>query len=250
MARSYASRQVRWGMVSPSSDNDRIRLEPSWKAQIGDYLHRPEMQALSTFLRERSAAGARIFPPARNIFAAFDATPFDQVKVVILGQDPYHGPGQAHGLCFSVQPDVPVPPSLLNMYKEIERDLGLPRPDHGHLMSWAHQGVLLLNAVLTVEQGKAGSHQGKGWEEFTDHVVEVLDREREGLVFMLWGSYAQKKGRIVDARRHRVLRTTHPSPLSAHRGFLGCGHFSAANEYLKRRGQAPIDWSLPPVRVP
>lgn len=208
------------------------------------------MQALSTFLRERSAAGARIFPPARNIFAAFDATPFDQVKVVILGQDPYHGPGQAHGLCFSVQPDVPVPPSLLNMYKEIERDLGLPRPDHGHLMAWARQGVLLLNAVLTVEQGKAGSHQGKGWEEFTDHVVEVLDREREGLVFMLWGSYAQKKGRIVDARRHRVLRTTHPSPLSAHRGFLGCGHFSAANDYLKRRGQAPIDWSLPSVRVP
>ncbi|MGY0633822.1 uracil-DNA glycosylase [Luteimonas sp. A478] len=233
-------------MVSPSPDSDRIRLEPSWKARIGEYLQRPEMQALSTFLRERSAAGARIFPPARNIFAAFDATPFDRVKVVILGQDPYHGPGQAHGLCFSVQPDVPVPPSLLNMYKEIERDLGIPRPDHGYLMSWAHQGVLLLNAVLTVEQGKAGAHQRRGWEEFTDHVVEVLDRDREGLVFMFWGSYAQKKGRIVDSRRHRVLRTTHPSPLSAHRGFLGCGHFSAANDYLKRRAEVPIDWSLPP----
>ena len=187
-----------------------------------------------------------MYPPGPRIFAAFDATPFDRVKVVVLGQDPYHGPGQAHGLCFSVQPDVPVPPSLLNMYKEIERDLGLPRPDHGYLMPWARQGVLLLNAVLTVEQGKAGAHQGRGWEEFTDHVVEVLDREREGLVFMLWGSYAQKKGRIVDARRHRVLRTTHPSPLSAHRGFLGSGHFSAANDYLKRRGEAPIDWSLPP----
>ena len=228
------------------TDTDRIKLEPSWKARVGDYLLRPEMRALSAFLRERASAGARIFPPARNIFAAFDATPFDRVKVVVLGQDPYHGPGQAHGLCFSVQPDVPVPPSLLNMYKEVERDLGLPRPDHGYLMPWARQGVLLLNAVLTVEQGKAGAHQGRGWEEFTDHVVEVLDREREGLVFMLWGSYAQKKGRIVDARRHRVLRTTHPSPLSAHRGFLGSGHFSAANDYLQRRGAAPIDWSLPP----
>lgn len=225
---------------------DRIRLDPSWKARVGDYLLRPEMRELSAFLRERAAEGVRIFPPVRNIFAAFDATPFDAVKVVILGQDPYHGPGQAHGLCFSVQPDVPVPPSLQNMYKELGRDLGVARPDHGYLMPWAQQGVLLLNAVLTVEQGRPGAHQGKGWEEFTDHVVQVLDREREGLVFMLWGSYAQKKGRIVDARRHRVLRTTHPSPLSAHRGFLGSGHFSAANEYLQRRDMAPIDWSLPP----
>ena len=227
------------------SDTDRIKLEPSWKARVGDYLLRPEMQALSAFLRERAAAGARIFPPARNIFAAFDATPFDRVKVVILGQDPYHGPGQAHGLCFSVQPDVPVPPSLQNMYKEIERDLGIPRPDHGHLVPWAERGVLLLNAVLTVEQGSPGSHRGRGWEGFTDHVVETLDREREGLVFMLWGSFAQQKGRIVDGNRHRVLRTTHPSPLSAHRGFLGSGHFSAANRYLQQRGSAPIDWSLP-----
>ena len=228
------------------ADTDRINMEPSWKARVGDYLLRPEMRELSAFLRERAAAGARIFPPARSIFAAFDATPFDAVKVVILGQDPYHGPAQAHGLCFSVRPDVPVPPSLQNMYKELERDLGIPRPDHGCLTPWAERGVLLLNAVLTVEQGCAGAHQGKGWEGFTDHVVEVLDREREGLVFMLWGSYAQKKGRIVDARRHRVLRTTHPSPLSAHRGFLGSGHFSAANDYLQRRGMAPIDWSLPP----
>ncbi len=226
--------------------SDALRLEPSWKARVGEWFAREDMRALSAFLRQRKAAGARIYPPGPRIFAAFEATPFDAVKVVILGQDPYHGPGQAHGLCFSVLPGVPVPPSLENMFKEIERDLGIPRPDHGYLMPWARQGVLLLNAVLTVEEGRPGSHQGRGWEGFTDHVVEVLNREREGLVFMLWGSYAQAKGRIVDPRRHLVLKTTHPSPLSAHRGFLGCGHFSAANAYLARRGQAPIDWSLPP----
>lgn len=224
---------------------DRIQLEPSWRARVGEWLLRPEMQQLSMFLRQRKAAGARIFPPGPQIFAAFDATPFEQVKVVVLGQDPYHGRGQAHGLCFSVQPEVPVPPSLLNIYKEIESDLGIARPDHGCLMPWARQGVLLLNAVLTVEEGRAGSHQGKGWEGFTDHVVETLDREREGLVFLLWGSYAQAKGKVIDARRHRVLKAPHPSPLSAHRGFLGCRHFSMANEYLQRRGQVPIDWSLP-----
>lgn len=223
-----------------------VRLEPSWKARVGDWFAREDMRALSAFLRERRAAGARIYPPGPEIFAAFEATPFDRVKVVILGQDPYHGPGQAHGLCFSVRPGVPVPPSLENMFKELQRDLGLPRPDHGWLVPWARQGVLLLNAVLTVEEGRAGAHQGRGWEGFTDHVVDVLNREREGLVFLLWGAYAQKKGAIVDGRRHRVLRTTHPSPLSAHRGFLGCGHFSAANDYLVRHGQAPIDWSLPP----
>jgi uracil-DNA glycosylase len=223
-----------------------VRLEPSWKARVGDWFARDDMRALSAFLRERRAAGARIYPPGPEIFAAFEATPFDRVKVVILGQDPYHGPGQAHGLCFSVRPGVPVPPSLENMFKELQRDLGLPRPDHGWLVPWARQGVLLLNAVLTVEEGRAGAHQGRGWEGFTDHVVDVLNREREGLVFLLWGAYAQKKGAIVDGRCHRVLRTTHPSPLSAHRGFLGCGHFSAANDYLVRHGQAPIDWSLPP----
>ena len=226
--------------------NDAIKLEPSWKARIGDYLQRDDMRALSGFLRERKAAGARVYPPSARIFAAFDATPFETVKVVVLGQDPYHGPGQAHGLCFSVMPGVPVPPSLDNIFKEIQRDLGIARPDHGYLMPWAQRGVLLLNAVLTVEDGRAGAHRGKGWEGFTDHVVEVLDREREGLVFLLWGAYAQAKGKVIDTQRHRVLRTTHPSPLSAHRGFLGCGHFSAANAYLTRRGQAPIDWSLPP----
>ena len=225
---------------------ERVKLEPSWKARVGDWFERDDMRALSAFLRERKAAGARIYPPGPQIFAAFDATPFDRVKVVVLGQDPYHGPGQAHGLCFSVQPGVTVPPSLENIYKEIHRDLGLPRPDHGYLMAWAHQGVLLLNAVLTVEDGRAGSHQGKGWEGFTDHVVDVLNREREGLVFLLWGSYAQAKGKVIDPRRHRVLKAPHPSPLSAHRGFIGCGHFSAANEYLSRQGQTPIGWSLPP----
>ena len=224
-----------------------VRLEPSWKARVGDWFAREDMRALSAFLRQRRAAGARIYPPGPQIFAAFDATPFDAVKVVILGQDPYHGPGQAHGLCFSVSPGVPVPPSLQNMYKELQRDLGIAPPGHGWLMPWARQGVLLLNAVLTVEEGRAGAHQGKGWEGFTDHVVDVLGREREGLVFMLWGSYAQAKGKVIDARRHRVLRTTHPSPLSAHRGFLGCGHFSAANDYLARRGVAPVDWALPPL---
>ena len=227
--------------------DDRIKLEPSWKARVGDYLQRDEMQALAAFLRQRKAAGAHVFPPGPELFAAFDATPFDATRVVILGQDPYHGPGQAHGLCFSVRPGVPVPPSLQNVYKEIERDLGIPRPDHGCLLPWARQGVLLLNAVMSVEAGHAGAHAGKGWEGFTDHVVETLDREREGLVFLLWGSYAQKKGAMIDRQRHRVLKAPHPSPLSAHRGFLGCGHFSAANQYLARRGQAPIDWSLPPL---
>ena len=171
---------------------DRVQLEPSWKARVGDYLQRDEMQALAAFLRARKAAGARIYPPGPRIFAALDATPFDRVKVVILGQDPYHGFGQAHGLCFSVQPGTAVPPSLENVYKELQRDLGIPRPAHGCLQHWAEQGVLLLNAVLTVEDGHAGAHAGKGWEGFTDHVVETLDREREGLVFLLWGSYAQK----------------------------------------------------------
>ena len=225
---------------------DRIRLEPSWRARIGDWLLRPEMQALSEFLRQRKAAGARIYPPGPQIFAAFDATPFEQVKVVVLGQDPYHGPGQAHGLCFSVLPGVPVPPSLLNIFKELETSLGLPRPEHGCLLPWARRGVLLLNAVLTVEEGRAGAHQGKGWEGFTDHAIQALAEEREGLVFLLWGSYAQAKGKVIDPRRHRVLKAPHPSPLSAHRGFLGCGHFASANEYLARRGLGPVDWSLPP----
>lgn len=223
-----------------------VRLEPGWKARLGDYLQRPDMRALATFLRDEKSRGKRIYPAGSRIFAAFDATPFDQVQVVILGQDPYHGPGQAHGLCFSVLPGVPTPPSLVNIFKEIDADLGIKAPDHGCLLPWARQGVLLLNAVLTVEEGHAGSHQGKGWEGFTDAAVEALDREREGLVFLLWGSYAQAKGRIIDTRRHCVLRAPHPSPLSAHRGFLGCGHFGKANRWLRGRGHRGIDWMLPP----
>jgi len=231
-------------MVSPVSESG-VKLEPTWKTRVGTWFEREDMRALAQFLRQRKAAGISIYPPGAEIFAAFAATPFDQVKVVILGQDPYHGPGQAHGLCFSVRPEVPVPPSLINIYKEIERDLGSPPPDHGWLMPWAKQGVLLLNAVLTVEHGRAGAHQGKGWEGFTDHVVDVLNREREGLAFLLWGSYAQAKGRVIDTSRHRVFKTSHPSPLSAHRGFIGCGHFSAVNAWLRQCGQTPIDWSLP-----
>ncbi len=231
--------------VAANDAGERIRLEAFWKAHVGDWLLRPEMRALSDFLRAEKSAGKHIYPPASKIFAALDATPFDAVEVVILGQDPYHGPGQAHGLCFSVPPGVDVPPSLDNIFKEIQRDLGIPRPDHGYLLPWAQRGVLLLNAVLTVEAHRAGSHQGKGWEGFTDHVIDTLSRDREGLVFMLWGAYAQAKGKLIDSRRHAVLRAPHPSPLSAHRGFIGCGHFSAANRWLAGRGAKPIDWSLP-----
>lgn len=203
------------------------------------------MRALADFLRAEKQAGKTIYPPSREIFAALNTTPFEQVKVVILGQDPYHGPGQAHGLCFSVRPDVPLPPSLVNIFAEIERDLGLPRSDHGCLLSWARQGVLLLNAVLTVQHAQAASHQGKGWEGFTDAVIDHLNRERDGLVFMLWGSYAQAKGKLIDGRRHLVLKAPHPSPLSAHRGFMGCNHFSRANAYLIEHGKSPIGWVLP-----
>jgi uracil-DNA glycosylase len=223
-----------------------IQLEASWRARVGDHLQREDMRALSAFLRAEKAAGKAVYPPGRQMFAALDAVPFEAVKVVILGQDPYHGPGQAHGLSFSVPPGIAIPPSLLNIFKEIERDLGLPMPRHGCLQHWAAQGVLLLNAVLSVEAGKAGSHAGKGWEGFTDAIIELLNREREGLVFMLWGSYAQKKGALLDRQRHCILRAPHPSPLSAYRGFLGCGHFSAANRYLRGAGCKPIDWSLPP----
>jgi uracil-DNA glycosylase len=225
---------------------DRVRLEPSWKSRLAGEFEAPYMLALREFLVAEKRAGKTIYPASANLFAALDATPFDAVKIVVLGQDPYHGPGQAHGLCFSVLPGVPVPPSLENIHAEQQRDLGLPRPDHGWLMPWAQQGVLLLNSVLTVERGQAGSHQGKGWERFTDAVVARLNDERDGLVFLLWGSYAQAKGKAIDARRHKVLKAPHPSPLSAYRGFIGCGHFSAANAHLEAIGAAPIDWRLPP----
>ena len=203
------------------------------------------MQNLRQFLRNEKSQGKQIFPPGEQIFNALNTTPLGRVKVVILGQDPYHGPGQAHGLCFSVLPGVAVPPSLKNIFKELKADLGVPTPSHGYLQSWAEQGVLLLNAVLTVEKAMAASHQGKGWEQFTDKVVEVVNQNKEQVVFLLWGSYAQKKGLIIDRKRHNVLQSTHPSPLSAYRGFLGCQHFSQVNQYLEKTGQKPINWALP-----
>ena len=220
------------------------QLSVSWQRHLGAALASAPMRDLGAFLRAEKAKGRVIHPPGPQIFNAFNRTPFEAVRVVILGQDPYHGPGQAHGLSFSVPDGVPPPPSLQNIFKEIERDLGLPRPTSGNLTPWSDRGVLLLNAVLTVETGKAGSHQGKGWEAFTDTAIAALSGQREGLVFMLWGAYAQAKGGIIDRSRHCVLRAPHPSPLSAHRGFLGCGHFSAANRYLQGRGQPPMDWRI------
>jgi len=222
-----------------------IKLDTSWLQHLRGEFDQDYMVSLRQFLQAEKAAGKQIYPPGEFIFNALNTTPLDRVKVVILGQDPYHGPGQAHGLCFSVQPGVDVPPSLVNIFKEIRADLGISPPAHGYLQSWAEQGVLLLNAVLTVERARAASHQGKGWELFTDKIVSVLNAEREGLVFLLWGSYAQKKGQIIDRDRHLVLQAPHPSPLSAHRGFLGCRHFSQANAYLEAQGKTPVHWSLP-----
>ena len=227
------------------SGSRAVQLEPSWLARLAPEFEQDYMVQLRAFLQAQKQAGKRIFPPGDELFNAFTHTPLEQVKVVILGQDPYHGEGQAHGLCFSVRPDVPVPPSLKNIFREINAELGLPLPTHGNLISWADQGVLLLNSVLSVEYAQAASHRGQGWEQFTDRVIEVVNSEREGVVFMLWGSYAQRKGAIIDASRHCVLKAPHPSPLSAHRGFFGCGHFRAANEYLQRHGRDPVDWSLP-----
>lgn len=221
-----------------------IQLEPSWKAELAGEFDKPYMQSLRQFLLQEKQQGQQVFPPGNQIFNALNTTPFDKVRVVILGQDPYHGPGQAHGLCFSVQQGVAVPPSLQNIYKELHADLGLPVPSHGNLMQWAEQGVLLLNAVLTVRAGQANSHQGKGWEHFTDRIVELLNERREHLVFMLWGSYAQRKGAMIDRKRHLVLSSPHPSPLSAHRGFLGNRHFSKANQYLQQQQLASIDWQI------
>ncbi|MCQ4269725.1 MULTISPECIES: uracil-DNA glycosylase [Pseudomonas] len=224
---------------------DRIKLEAGWKAVLRDEFDKPYMRQLSEFLRQEKAAGKVVFPPGPLIFNALNSTPLDQVKVVILGQDPYHGPGQAHGLCFSVQPGVPTPPSLQNIYKELKRDLNIDIPRHGYLQHWAEQGVLLLNTSLTVEQGNAGSHAAKGWQPFTDRIIEVVSERRPHLVFLLWGSHAQGKQKLIDATKHLVLKSAHPSPLSAHRGFNGNGHFSRTNKYLQQQGLEPIDWRLP-----
>lgn len=229
--------------------NEGIRLHKSWLEPLAGEFGQPYMQALKGFLVAERAEGKCIFPKGGEYFRALDLTPLNAVRVVILGQDPYHGPGQAHGLCFSVQPGVRTPPSLVNIYKELESDLGIKPARHGFLEHWARQGVLLLNSVLTVEMGRAASHQGKGWERFTDAVIAKVNARAEPVVFMLWGAYAQKKAAFVDSidkgGRHLVLKAAHPSPLSAHNGFIGCRHFSKANAFLEQHGMEPIDWALP-----
>lgn len=224
---------------------DNIALHQSWKAPLLPEFEADYMAQLRAFLIAEKAAGKHIFPKGGEWFRAMDLTPLDKVRVVILGQDPYHGPGQAHGLCFSVKPGVRPPPSLVNIYKELQSDLGIERPRHGFLEHWANQGVLLLNSVLTVEMAKAASHQGKGWERFTDAVIRLVNAKDDPVVFLLWGAYAQKKAAFVDTTKHLVLKAAHPSPLSAHNGFLGCRHFSKCNAFLESKGLAPIDWALP-----
>ncbi|MDO6785971.1 uracil-DNA glycosylase [Cobetia marina] len=220
-------------------------LPADWQAHLGQEFHAEYMQRLKAFLRAEKDAGKVIYPHSQDWFRAFWLTPLSNVKVVILGQDPYHGPDQAHGLCFSVRPGVRPPPSLKNIYKELAVDVGVEPVDHGFLESWAEQGVLLLNSVLTVEQGKAASHQKQGWEQFTDRAIDVINQHCEGVVFLLWGSHAQKKAGAVDRQKHLVLHAPHPSPLAAHRGFFGSRHFSQANAWLEARGDVPIDWQLP-----
>jgi uracil-DNA glycosylase len=226
---------------------DNIRLEAGWKEALREEFAKPYMQELADFLRQEKAAGKEVYPPGALIFNALNSTPLERVKVVIIGQDPYHGPEQAHGLCFSVQPGVATPPSLLNIYKELKRDLNIDIAAHGCLQHWAEQGVLLLNTSLTVERGIAGSHADKGWGVFTDRVIEVVSQQREHLVFLLWGKHAQSKARLIDPSKHLVLCSPHPSPLSAHRGFIGNGHFSRCNKFLMQHGMTPIDWRLPPL---
>ena len=229
-----------------AEETTNIKLHPGWLAELHPQFQMPYMLSLKHFLRQEKDKRKEIYPNSEEYFAALNITPLDKVKVVILGQDPYHGPEQAHGLCFSVREGVKIPPSLKNIYKEIASDLQLPSTEfvHGDLRCWAVQGVLLLNSVLTVEKHQAASHQGKGWETFTDEVIRVLSEKREKSVFLLWGSYAQKKGNVIDTGRHLVLKSPHPSPLSAHRGFLGCRHFSKCNQYLVDNGQEPINWAV------
>lgn len=218
----------------------------TWQEVIGEEKQQDYFQQTLAFVEAERAAGKTVFPPAKDVFNAFRATEFGDVKVVIIGQDPYHGPNQAHGLCFSVLPGVKTPPSLVNMYKELAQDIdGFKVPPHGYLQSWAEQGVLLLNTVLTVEQGKAHSHSKSGWETFTDKVIEAVNQHQSCVVFLLWGAHAQKKGRFIDRDKHCVLAGPHPSPLSAHRGFFGCKHFSQTNQLLQQQGKTPINWHLP-----
>ena len=218
-----------------------VKIEEGWKSQLNNEFDKPYFKELVQFIKEEYSTKT-IYPPAKFIFNAFNSTPFNDVKVVIVGQDPYHQPHQAHGLCFSVNEGIKTPPSLVNIYKEINLDLGKPIPTSGNLERWAKQGVLLLNATLTVRAGDAGSHQGKGWEQFTDSVIDSLSKNGDNLVFMLWGSYAQKKGATIDQSKHLIMKSPHPSPLSAHRGFFGNKHFSKANKYLISKGKSPIEW--------
>lgn len=218
-----------------------VKIEPSWKKVLEPVFQSESFINLTSFVKEEYSR-ENIFPEGKNIFNAFWHCPLDQIKVVILGQDPYHGPGQAHGLSFSVKPGIPFPPSLLNIFKEIKNDLGKDLPSNGDLTRWADQGVFLLNATLTVRAHQAGSHQKKGWEEFTDEVIKKISEKKEHVVFLLWGAYAQKKAELIDASKHLILKAPHPSPLSAHRGFLGCGHFSKSNEYLISKGINPVEW--------
>ena len=237
-------RKLHFPKSTQQTDSTRsIKIEPSWKTRLDGPFNAPYMASLSAFLRAEKADGKRIYPPGSQIFRAFELTPFDAVKVVVLGQDPYHGAGQAHGLSFSVATGIQPPPSLRNIYRELEHDLGISHPSHGNLEQWARRGVLLLNTCLTVEEGHAGSHQGKGWEPFTDEVIRCLNSERENLVFILWGRKAQDKGTEIDRDRHHVISSVHPSPLSASNGFFGSKPFSRANAYLEQTGQTPIDWN-------
>ncbi|MFD2206419.1 uracil-DNA glycosylase [Kiloniella antarctica] len=228
------------------TSSETIKLDESWKVALSSEFNKDYMHNLKAFLTQQKKLNKTIFPKGSEYFQALNLAPLDKVKVVILGQDPYHGPGQAHGLCFSVRPDIPVPPSLKNIFKEMKQDLNIDQPQHGCLIPWAQQGVLLLNSVLTVEQHKAGAHQGRGWELFTDQIILALNKAHDNLVFLLWGSYAQKKGAVIDRDRHLVLQSPHPSPLSAHRGFFGNDHFSQTNQYLEQYNKQPIDWQLPP----
>jgi uracil-DNA glycosylase len=221
-----------------------VNIEESWKTVLQEEFDKPYFRELKEFIKAEKSGGRIIYPAGSNIFAAFDHTPFDKVKVVILGQDPYHGPGQANGLCFSVSPGVRVPPSLQNIFKELKDDLDLPIPANGDLRAWAMQGVLLLNATMTVRQGEPGSHQNKGWETFTDRVISLLSEKRENLVFLLWGKFAQSKELLIDHNKHLVLKSHHPSPFSADRGFFGCRHFSKANQYLVQHNIPAVNWQL------
>ena len=224
-----------------------VELEASWLRLLREEFNSDYMRQLRVFLREEKQSGRQVFPPGSDMFNALNSTPFDDVKIVILGQDPYHGEGQAHGLCFSVKPGVPVPPSLRNIYRQLETDVGFEPPGHGFLQAWAQQGVLLLNSVLTVRANQAGSHQGKGWERFTDEIIKVVGQGEKPVVFVLWGVHARRKKTLVDRTRHTVLEAPHPSPLSAHRGFFGSRPFSATNEALVGAGRDPVDWRLEPV---